>query len=49
MWRRGFGSRWGRRRVGVGRRSMVPATYGTTVLLVAGAILLLLYFLGYIG
>lgn len=52
MWRRGS---WGRGRRSYGdrgygsRRSMVPYSYGATVLLVAGGILLILYLMGYIS
>ena len=46
MWGRRFSGGWGRRRsAGVGR-SGYGASYGTVVLLVAGAILLVLYLTG---
>ena len=44
MWRRRFSDGWGRRRaVGAGRPGL---SYGTAVLLVSGAILLILYLTG---
>lgn len=49
MWRRRFGSGWGRRPVGTGRRSMVPFSFAGTVILVGLGVLLLLYFMGYVG
>lgn len=46
MWRRRFSDGWGRRRtVGTGR-SMLPNSYGTVVLLVSAALLLILYLTG---
>jgi hypothetical protein len=53
MWRRGFFGRgrrsYGSRSYGSRRRSIMPYSYGMTVLLVAGGILLILYLMGYIG
>lgn len=49
MWRRHFLGRWTRRPTAVRRTRLIPYSYGATVLLVGGAILLILYLLGYLS
>lgn len=46
MWRRGLSRGWGRRRTASSGRSGLPYSYGTVVLLVSAAILLVLYLTG---
>jgi hypothetical protein len=46
MWRRRSSGGWGRRRAGASSRSGFTRNYGSVVLLVSGAILLILYLTG---